>query len=373
MEEEDIVTHVIGKKPLLGKVWKQDPSAATPNNPPAVVGDGKDGKENAPVVERGLCDRYRCYNYGIEYKPGDTVYIESQRPDQPYYICCIQKLKMTKRDSLDVHIKWFYRTNEVPEQVYKLLTDDRHSEHKHFNKDLKRKLMAARPKDIVATSTNDQTTILSMAATLGLDVPKKLDDTMLRQRELFTSDATDIYPVSVLRGKCVVHYCPDIQALRNFAPDKDTFFYTLSYNPETRRLASTGGEIRVGASHQATLPELRAGKKDKENGKGDKNNKSSAGENEDKKDSITFPSKDKNDSGKKNSSSADDTNGMKKDGHKSSSIAAKKDKDGKEIVNGDDEEHEDEDDDSEDEDHRVLEGNSFVLCAMVNLTVSFGE
>lgn len=39
---------------------------------------------------RGDYSRYRCYNHGIEYKPGEAVYIESQRPDQPYYICCIQ-------------------------------------------------------------------------------------------------------------------------------------------------------------------------------------------------------------------------------------------------------------------------------------------
>jgi arginine-glutamic acid dipeptide repeat-containing protein len=42
----------------------------------------------------------------------------------------------------------------------------------------------------------------------------------------------------------------DIKAVKEFEPTKDTFFYTLSYNPETRRLASTQGEIRVGASHQ---------------------------------------------------------------------------------------------------------------------------
>jgi hypothetical protein len=63
-EEEDVITHVVGKKPLLGKVWKEK--------------------------SRGDYIRYRCYNYGIEYKAGDAVYIESQRPDQPYYICCIQ-------------------------------------------------------------------------------------------------------------------------------------------------------------------------------------------------------------------------------------------------------------------------------------------
>lgn len=62
--EEEVVTHVIGKKPLLGKVWKD--------------------------LNTGDFVRYRCYSYGIEYKINDPVYIESQRPEQPFYICCIQ-------------------------------------------------------------------------------------------------------------------------------------------------------------------------------------------------------------------------------------------------------------------------------------------
>jgi hypothetical protein len=36
---------------------------------------------------------------------------------------------------------------------------------------------------------------------------RRLDERMLRMRELFISDATDVYPVSVLRGKCTVHHC----------------------------------------------------------------------------------------------------------------------------------------------------------------------
>ena len=63
IEEEEIVTHVIGKKPLLGKVWKD--------------------KTSSDYV------RYRCYSYGIEYRIGEAVYIESQRPEQPFYICQI--------------------------------------------------------------------------------------------------------------------------------------------------------------------------------------------------------------------------------------------------------------------------------------------
>ena len=77
---------------------------------------------------------------------------------------------------------------------------------------------------------------------------------MYRARELFISEMTDIYPVTVLRGRCRVQHCLDLKAVKEFKPDEDTFFYCLSYNPETRRLASTQGEIRVGASHQAKLP-----------------------------------------------------------------------------------------------------------------------
>ena len=63
-----------------------------------------------------------------EYKLGDSVYIESS-PDQPFYICQVQEFKMSKGQRLMVHIKWFYRTSEVPEQVYQLLVQDRHTEH----------------------------------------------------------------------------------------------------------------------------------------------------------------------------------------------------------------------------------------------------
>ena len=62
--EEEVVTHVIGKKALLGKVWKD--------------------------TESGDYVRYRCYSYGIEYKIGDPVFIESQRPEHPFHICQIQ-------------------------------------------------------------------------------------------------------------------------------------------------------------------------------------------------------------------------------------------------------------------------------------------
>ncbi len=134
---------------------------------------------------------------------------------------------MSKRDAVSVNIKWFYRTSEVPEQVYQLLIQDRHTEHYG-----------------TTASTRSKVDIAAM------------NDPIYRSRELFISEKVEgkPYSVSMLRGKCKVHHCLDIRAVKEFVPEEDTFFYTLSYNSETRRLASTQGEIRVGASHQALLP-----------------------------------------------------------------------------------------------------------------------
>ena len=337
MTEEDIVTHVIGKKTLYGKVWKH--SSSSTNNAAPV-----DGKESA---KKGTdCARYRCYNYGIEYKPGDTVYIESDSPEQPYFICCIQDIKYSKREAAEVNIKWFYRTNEVPELVYQYLTQDRLREHNLFNKEIKRKLMAAKPKDIVATSTNSQSTLLATASELGLPVPKRLDETMLRQRELFSSDISHTISVAVLRGKCAVVQCEDVQDVRQFNPEKDTFFYTLSYNPETRRLGSTEGEIRVGESHQAKLPELKTGKKDKD--KGEASEKSGSGDNEEKKESSNSSQKTTNAKTVKSETdkTGDDGGESKKDTNK---LTLKKEN------NDGDYEEDEEEDDFDEEDDRDLE------------------
>ena len=152
---------------------------------------------------------------------------------------------MSKRDTLNVHIKWFYRTNEVPEQVYQQLSQDRHTEHKTYNKTL---ALAAK-----AVAAEQQAMNNNSAADVKKMKRTKLDDRMLRMRELFVSDAADVHSVSVLRGKCTVYHCQDIKAVKEFEPNENTFFFTLSYNPETRRLASTQGEIRVGNSHQVSL------------------------------------------------------------------------------------------------------------------------
>ena len=52
------------------------------------------------------------------------------------------------------------------------------------------------------------------------------------------------------RGKCKVVHCNSIEAARTFKPAADTFYCILGYNPETKRLATTQGQIRVGSMYQ---------------------------------------------------------------------------------------------------------------------------
>ncbi|XP_069466144.1 arginine-glutamic acid dipeptide repeats protein isoform X3 [Ambystoma mexicanum] len=188
----------------------------------------------------------------VIYRPGDCVYIESRRPNTPYFICSIQDFKLiphnktgttssckplsdavpavtgtenpfdsSKRDHLLMNVKWYYRQSEVPDSVYQHLVQDRHNEN-----DSGRELV--------------------------------ITDPVIRNRELFISDYVDTYHAAALRGKCNISHYSDIFAAREFKARIDSFFYILGYNPETRRLNSTQGEIRVGPSHQAKLPELQS-------------------------------------------------------------------------------------------------------------------
>ncbi|XP_061189583.1 arginine-glutamic acid dipeptide repeats protein-like isoform X2 [Saccostrea echinata] len=157
---------------------------------------------------------------GVTYRQGDTIYLENPRLDNPYYVCSIKEFRLTKKDTLVVTIKWYFRSSEVPDSVYQLLVQDRHTEN-----------------------------------STGRD--SALNDPKIKSRELFISNASDTYPVKALRGKCKVEHFQDIYSAKNFKPRDDTFFYVLEYNPKTKRLATTQGEIRVGPSHQARLPEFR--------------------------------------------------------------------------------------------------------------------
>ncbi|XP_052821101.1 arginine-glutamic acid dipeptide repeats protein-like isoform X2 [Mya arenaria] len=156
---------------------------------------------------------------GITYSPNDHVYIENNRHHNPYFICSILDFSVVKRDTLVLRVKWYYRVTEVPDSVYQHLVQDRYSQ----------KIESDHP-------------LLNPA---------------VKARELFCSEATDTYPVTALRGKCRVVHCNSLEAARTFHPAADTFYCILGYNPETKRLATTQGQIRVGSMYQARMPECK--------------------------------------------------------------------------------------------------------------------
>ena len=77
----------------------------------------------------------------------------------------------SKRDTLMVNIKWFYRVCELPENVYQLLVQDRTTEHDQAGQDRSAECRGA----------------------------LAIQDPAVKHRELFISDATDTFPVAVLR------------------------------------------------------------------------------------------------------------------------------------------------------------------------------
>ncbi|KRY15737.1 Arginine-glutamic acid dipeptide repeats protein [Trichinella patagoniensis] len=64
--------------------------------------------------------------------------------------------------------------------------------------------------------------------------------------------------MSVSKGKSHVQHYKEISSAREFQPHPDHFYYILGYNPETNRLATIQGEIRVGLTYQARLPEYKS-------------------------------------------------------------------------------------------------------------------
>ncbi|XP_071147241.1 arginine-glutamic acid dipeptide repeats protein-like isoform X3 [Mytilus edulis] len=190
-----------------------------------------DGAITIPVKKQKKGSRWRCSGVitkvgekivsyttedGIKYRKGDCVYLENSNVDQPFYVCGIKEFRLTKKDTLVATVKWYFRSSEVPHNVYQHLVHDRHSENSG------RSLV--------------------------------IQDPVIRSRELFISNSTDTYPVKALKGKCRVQHFPDIYSVKDFRVERDNYFYVLEYNPKTKRLATTQGEIRVGSSHQARLP-----------------------------------------------------------------------------------------------------------------------
>lgn len=77
----------------------------------------------------------------------------------------------------------------------------------------------------------------------------------IKLRELFLSRQIETYPVSTIRGKCLVTLLSEAESLYCYLKKDDIFFYTQVYDPEQKSLAEADrGEIRVGQRYQAEVP-----------------------------------------------------------------------------------------------------------------------
>ncbi|CAC5356966.1 RERE [Mytilus coruscus] len=106
-----------------------------------------DGAITIPVKKQKKGSRWRCSGVitklgerivsyttedGIKYRKGDCVYLENSNIDQPFYVCGIKEFRLTKKDTLVATVKWYFRSSEVPHNVYQHLVHDRHSESKYI-------------------------------------------------------------------------------------------------------------------------------------------------------------------------------------------------------------------------------------------------
>ena len=96
--------------------------AETKDRPPDQ--DQKPGGKKNSTSEEEITE-YVDSARNVTYCIGDTVYIESQRNDMPYFICTIRNFNRSKKDNISVDVCWLYRPCEIPTSVYELLSQVR--------------------------------------------------------------------------------------------------------------------------------------------------------------------------------------------------------------------------------------------------------
>ena len=56
-----------------------------------------------------------------------------------------------------------------------------------------------------------------------------------------------------IRGKCSVQLLNELEELKEYLLEEDTFFYTMVYDPNQKTLMVDKGEIRIGSDYQADI------------------------------------------------------------------------------------------------------------------------
>ncbi|KAI6171276.1 hypothetical protein M3Y97_01052900 [Aphelenchoides bicaudatus] len=174
----------------------------------------KSGAAYRALTDKDTSD-YKCFRdeHNELYRVGDFVYMDLDTA-YPYVVGKVESFKMKKGAQMTVKVTRLYRREDLLPDSLSLLEAER------------------REAGVIENSQD------------------------ILVRELFPSDVHLTQSVAVLKGKCQMVHLPIKNALHDSDLDKDTFFYCISYSPDTGRLSACHPEIREGTKFQAVCPKL---------------------------------------------------------------------------------------------------------------------
>ncbi|KAL3315916.1 Metastasis-associated protein mta2 [Cichlidogyrus casuarinus] len=108
------------------------------------------------------------------------------------------------------------------------------------------------PENLKSLADKNQSEALHQSTESGGEELQKL-----KHRELFVSRTVETLQATHIRGKCHVKFHYDEEPLLPYLQKEDSFFFQLVYNPQQKTLQTDRSSIRLGASYQATIPEVQ--------------------------------------------------------------------------------------------------------------------
>ncbi|KAF7488412.1 Metastasis-associated protein MTA3 [Sarcoptes scabiei] len=157
------------------------------------------------------------------FRVGDFVYIEVA-PTSPYMVAKIEELVKNQSGNPEVKLVLFYRRRDMSGSLFQQIE-------------------------------KQQISALEEEQEKEFDQFSEKEKHQIKLRELFLSRQIETYPVSTIRGKCLVTLLSEAESLYCYLKKDDIFFYTQVYDPEQKSLAEADrGEIRVGQRYQAEVP-----------------------------------------------------------------------------------------------------------------------
>lgn len=162
------------------------------------------------------------------YRIGECVYMEVYPPPTPYMICKIEELRKNSKGSVEVAVKCFFRRRDLPTSLLSMA--DRHT----------------------VVSEEGQALDGNYGGN-GIHILNEAERHLIKHRELYLTRQIETFKIDMVRGKCSVQLLNELEELKEYLSEEDTFFYTMVYDPNQKTLMVDKGEIRIGSDYQADI------------------------------------------------------------------------------------------------------------------------